>query len=526
MTRWSVLLFALCACAKVSPPGGGPIDRTPPQVVGTAPAADATSVTTGQAIYIDFDEPMDRKSTQEAIFVTPASKLDAVWETATRLRLVLKAGLVENRTYVVTLGTEARDLRSNRLEEAFQFAFSTGDALDRGTLTGRVVNLQGPQRGVTVWAYDLEHFSGQVGADAPAYVTQTGTDGGFRFERLASTRYRLLGFQDDDRDRELGKAEARALNSVDVSVSDVDTTRAGDLRLFSPLVAATLKRISALDQHRLLLVFDRTVDVESLTINIDGLEVQAIHVAPADSTRIHVRTGRQVPGKTYRPVIRLAGEAIDIDEPVRGSGREDTQAPKIVRTQPGATAIELREILFTFDEVMAPKLPGADFWLPSHDLPTPEGEWRWQDPLRLVFELTSPLAQGHLIGKGRWSVVSDLAGNVPTDTLDVAIEVVEVSARPSLEGAIRLAAGIEATTVRIIASTDTESYAMAAVGDTMKVSHLPPGKYQVHGYADTDGDGYHDPGQVDPYRAAEPFGWLGTVELRPSTTTRVDLDIR
>jgi hypothetical protein len=54
---------------------------------------------------------------------------------------------------------------------------------------------------------------------------------------------------------------------------------------------------------------------------------------------------------------------------------------------------------------------------------------------------------------------------------------------------------------------------------------LPLGEYQVYGFADIDDDSQHDPGALHPFRVAEPFGWLGAVDLRPSTTIRADLHI-
>ena len=521
--RYSLLIvLALCACAKVSPPGGGPIDRTSPRVVSTQPAADATGVATDRVIFIDFSEPMDRKSTGEAIFVTPASTLSTVWEGDTRLRLILESGLAVDRTYVVTLGTDARDLRKNRIEEAFQFAFSTGAALDQGMMVGRIVDLQGPRRGVTVWAYDMDHFSGSVGVDAPAYVTQTGSDGRFRFERLAATRYRLMGFDDEDRDRQVGDGEARALGSLDVNVADTDSTQAGDLHLFTPASQPQLTRISAIDQQRLLFVFDREVDVAVLEIEIAGLPILGVHAAPDDLSRIHVRTERQEPGKAYHPRIRLAGESIDVDEPVRGSSREDTRAPEVVQVAPTNPAIELSQLVITFDEAMMPHTPGTDFWLAVDSTVVPRGTWSWPEELRLVYELESPVGQGKLALRGRWAEVTDLAGNLPTDTLDVEIEVLAETDHPSLEGDIRLRVGIDPATIRIIADAAHGSHLLSVDDGVLRAKRLSPGTYQVYGYADLDGDEAHDPGALAPYRAAEPFGWLGSIELRASTTTHAD----
>ena len=76
---------------------GGPIDQTPPRIASTQPATDQTSVATDAAIQIDFSEPMDRRTTQEAIFVAPATDFEMDWEGSATLRLKLAQGLAQDR---------------------------------------------------------------------------------------------------------------------------------------------------------------------------------------------------------------------------------------------------------------------------------------------------------------------------------------------------------------------------------------------------------------------------------------------
>ncbi len=522
-----LLMLLLGACAKVSAPTGGPIDQTPPRIASTQPATDQTSVATDVAIQIDFSEPMDRRTTQEAIFVAPATDFEMDWEGSATLRLKLAQGLAQDRTYVITIGTDAKDRRGNRLEASEQFAFSTGDALDTGVLMGRVVDEEGPRHGISVLAYDLEYFNGRLGHDPPAYATQTGSDGVFHFERLATTKYRLLAFDDLDKDRTLGDRELRALASGDVTIDGSDSTVAGDLYLTPPIVAPLLQQLTALDEHRLLLVFDTACDAESVDVEIDGLEVLGMHNAPTDPNRIYVITGRQSSDLTYPLRIRVGGVSVSLegepDAEIPGARRADTRPPQVVDIRPGEYAIEVEEFVFTFDEMMSPQLPSPGLWETNDSTRVPQGRWRWRDGLHLAYELTKPLVVGSTILEGVWTGISDRAGNELVDSIRVETLVLPEIDRPVLEAAI--SSSSDSARFRIVASTTKERYSFQTSGPELRVTRLVPGQYGIFGFIDVDGDAQHDPGQVKPFRAAEPFGWLGSVELKPSTTTKADLHI-
>ena len=116
-------------------PSGGEVDRRPPTVVATVPRPDATGVPAGEPIAVEFSEAMDRRRTAEAVYVSPRSEAKLRWR-GRRLEIRLAGGLQPRQTYVVTLGSDARDLRGNRLEQSFTFAFATGEELDAGRISG------------------------------------------------------------------------------------------------------------------------------------------------------------------------------------------------------------------------------------------------------------------------------------------------------------------------------------------------------------------------------------------------------
>ena len=106
-------MLALCVlsgCAKIGTPVGGPLDKTAPHIVSHYPLADALQVEPDDVVEIVFSEMMDRERTEEALFVSPTGPQRLKWN-GTKLRVEMP--LATDRTYVLTVGTGARDLRGN-----------------------------------------------------------------------------------------------------------------------------------------------------------------------------------------------------------------------------------------------------------------------------------------------------------------------------------------------------------------------------------------------------------------------------
>ena len=116
----SVLVALLLGCAKVGPPTGGPVDKEPPRILSHYPESDALEVARDTKVEIVFSEPMNREQTEAAIFTSPTGPLQLAWR-GRRLRIAMP--LAEERTYVLTVGTGARDLRGNALTKSLYLGF-------------------------------------------------------------------------------------------------------------------------------------------------------------------------------------------------------------------------------------------------------------------------------------------------------------------------------------------------------------------------------------------------------------------
>ena len=498
------LLFALVllatSCAKVGLPSGGPVDKEAPRILSHYPAADALEVARDEVVEIAFSEAMDRERTEEALFVSPAGPLQLKWRGTTRLQVAMP--LAEERTYVLTVGTGARDVRGNSLAQSFTLAFATGSQLDQGAVRGRVWRDHQPAPRAHVWAYDLETFAGRIGFDEPSYKTQSGSDGAYEFARLAESRYRVLAFADDNRNALPDAGEWLALPAADVVVGAAQA-RAGDLVLArSGDEAPVLNRVQAVHDGRVLLHFASPVDVAVLDLAIDGLGVAAIYADPGAAEKVYVETPPHEPGREYAIArLALAGAAIAWEQPVRGSDRADRKPPVLAvsgqrRLAPG-DPFEL-----VFSEAMQ---PGAldDFWIAGDSTQVPAGVWDWPAANRARYIPTAPLAPGAHRLEGRPELLADRAGNVLADSaLVISFEVDAATA--TIRGEVQSAVG----PVRVEAIGE-DGRTFAAVVDTagrFALDGLLAGSYTLWTFADLDGDGRRGMGALDPFMAAEPYG--------------------
>lgn len=202
------LCFALAVstlffhCAKIEPPPGGPVDKTGPSVLNTYPQTESVAVPSGDEITVEFSEKVNPKSIESAIFISPRmeGKLKYKWQDR-KLVIKLPHNFSPNTTYVVNIGSGLADLRNNRMEKSHQFAFSTGESIDRGKIGGLVLQNGKLVSGVTVAVYDSSQVTSVVNGDSiiPPFLTQTGNEGAFSIEFLPDGRYFPFAFQDKNK---------------------------------------------------------------------------------------------------------------------------------------------------------------------------------------------------------------------------------------------------------------------------------------------------------------------------------------
>ncbi|MBK7860340.1 MAG: Ig-like domain-containing protein [Archangiaceae bacterium] len=105
-------------------------DTTPPEVIGTAPSASATGVSTNVQPSVTFSEAMSAGSNL-ALTVSPDAGCVPTLDGSGTLLTCVHAGLLAASTqYTLTVSTAAKDLANNTLAAPFTFSFTTGSTTD------------------------------------------------------------------------------------------------------------------------------------------------------------------------------------------------------------------------------------------------------------------------------------------------------------------------------------------------------------------------------------------------------------
>jgi hypothetical protein len=226
-------------CAKPGLPGGGPPDELPPQVLLTRPTDGQTGVDRSADIEIDFSEEMNRQTVERSFAVVPRIELRNFRWNGRTLVAEPEVDLPESTTVVVRVGENAQDGHGVTIASAHSFAFSTGDAIDRGVISGSVSSRGQPVASAVVWACRPPVVPDSLGVLNPCgYVSSSDTDGVFRITnvRPAATPYTIVAFVDRDGDRRYGiDTEAgRILASAAFLTAQADSVGGIELPLEQP----------------------------------------------------------------------------------------------------------------------------------------------------------------------------------------------------------------------------------------------------------------------------------------------------
>ena len=517
----SLVVFALClvSCAKMGAPPGGPEDKTGPLLVSQYPDADAVNVSRKMVARLEFTEPVNRASVEASLFLSPdpRQRLRYRWHGNT-LELIYLDDLEENRTYVITVGAQAKDIRGNPAGTPTTIAFSTGSEIDRGRIKGWIAGVESPQT-VSLWAYQFAAGDSldPMTRDAD-YRAQPLEDGTFEFGYLRSGSYRVLAAIDRDFDGLWNpSAELLGIPPWDVTVTDSaapwisfrlanqDTAppsiRAAkvinqwqiDLRLTTPVdslsasfalgdtVVNAVEQYSDLDEPETWHVFpERELSAAAWIVIANGFSAKGVQWSDSEEVEIRARADTTRPvilrsdpdlehkRRTLRETLRLEfAEPITLDSAYldslyywstdedSGSVQLRALAPRVVDVVPTPSFTAGKNYILTFDGRAIRDLSGNSFA---------------DSTTELRFGFYSPDSLGSL----RLDFTSDVSGQHLFDLFGA-------KEHESVE--------------RLVANAPGE----------IVFSNLPPGKYVIEIARDANLDSIFNPGTVTPWQFSEPF---------------------
>jgi len=528
-----MIVLCLVACAKQSPPPGGPVDEVPPKILEVDPPSGTVRVSRDTQVRFLFSEKIDRRSLDEAIFVTPNPGGDLRFDwRGPALEIKFPDSLRSNTTYVVTLGTGIRDLRNNRLDQSISVAFSTGDSIAAGELRGRIYGEK--VQGVLVGAYlvgeDQEPDPTRKEAD---YTTQSGKSGEFEFRYLANGAYRVFAIEDKYGNRLYDRGEDAVgvasgdckLNGEKPQVSDINLRLAQEDTL-KPMLAAVV----ATDNRHLEWRFEEPVlppdqdwfshlRVMPSPEEAAGFAVLASEPYPLNPEVVHSFTAPQAQG-TYRAgadnLFDLSGLPLDSlsrEVEFTVSSQIDTVRPRLVRVVPGdsARAVVLdAPVELTFSELMRMDSSHTIMMIRDTAGVAVQGIGRWKNHFQFEFKPASVWQSRakHVIGIFPDSTF-DLSGLALFDTLRQRVFwTVNADTLSSISGSVSdttTALGqLRMSAKQIVGGKAMYETTVDAPG-LYKFDAVLPGVYQLSVYRDANSNGRYDFGKAFPFFPAERF---------------------
>lgn len=541
-----LLIVLLSGCAGQRPPEGGPVDSTPPEIISVYPAPQTTRFDDNRVIF-EFSEYVDRRSVEEAIFISPSIEQKEFEWSGTEVTLHFLEELKKNTTYVITVGTDVRDVRAgNRMAKSYSLSFSTGERIDRGTITGKVYDENSDKSGVMIFSYRLNSINSDTLNPAntkPDYLTQTGKDGEFRLTNLASGTYRLFAVRDEYRNL-LYDPQTDAVGTVDdIILTDTDTIKQGIQFILAKedTTAPRITSVQTLDNRHVTIVFSEPIDTATIspasilitdTLRQQLLAVYDVYPSNVQGTSFTVMTDKQQKDSLYLVVVRegvkdKSGFSISPlanSKLFTGSSSNDTLPPSIFFSSVKDTAAKIfpdDSILFMFtDAISFVNNDSAIALLKLKDSSLVPHFYLWYNSSTIVIEPTVLLRSEEKYALIlRWNYFPDRLGNRRNDSTSAfVITIDDPENYGSIQGNV---AGVGEKRVVIQAHNVTDNkQAPKKVNVTREgqffLSRLPEGRYVLKVFEDINDNFTHDAGKPFPFRRAERFSFYpDTIRVRP-----------
>ena len=296
--RRALIALALAACASPGFPPGGPDDPEPPTLIGTTPDSGAVNVARDREVVFRFDEVVNERPSGVAelrglVLISPRQGEPRVDWDRTSLGVRARGDWRPNTVYAITLLPGLQDLRNNVRRQPTTIVFSTGATLPATHITGVVYD----------WVAGRAAGGAIVEATTPdsvVYVGSADSTGRFMLAHLPPGTYRLRGFVDPNRNRDLDPREP--FDSTTVRLGD---TASVELYAFvhdslPPRIETAMLR----DSLTVRLTFDKALAPGQ------PLDTSQIRIVRADSTPVRVMAVSlarpetvQAPDTTRRPAV-------------------------------------------------------------------------------------------------------------------------------------------------------------------------------------------------------------------------------
>ena len=190
-------LVLLSGCAKIVTPTGGPKDVTPPSITKEVPANGCNNFK-GNTIKISFNEFVTLNNTFENVLISPPLTQQPTYTLSGKTLIIkFQDTLQSNQTYNIGFANCIQDFTESNPIPFYNFAFSTGEAVDSFMLQGKVIDAKSTDKvkGCFVFAYSQDIDSLPL-TTKPQYITKTQPNGSFTIKNIRPGDYKLFALKD------------------------------------------------------------------------------------------------------------------------------------------------------------------------------------------------------------------------------------------------------------------------------------------------------------------------------------------
>jgi hypothetical protein len=522
-------IFIELNCASRGRPGGGPVDKVPPVILGTEPRPDSTGIKEVEKIEIYFSERMSESSVENSIFISPPLQYEADWSGGDELTLTLSDTLDSEQTYVITIGSGAMDMQKNRMADSYQFAFATGKKLNRGEIYGRVFEIT--EKDIFyVYGYriiDSDSLNPTiVKAD---FLSQPGPNGKFWLRYLPDGNYRVFVIEDQNKNLLLDLALERVGIPVRDVFVDTMTSPVGPINFRVTRIDTTRPEVAgarSVNNRTVLLRINEIIKmlpVESITIKdtLNGEILPIIDLAQNkdEPKQFYLYTAVQDSGKGYRIFIPgledTSGNKQNQLQKTDFTGSEivDTTRFEVKRIEPADSLQNARlssKIALTFSLPLDTSGLAQGFICLDKDSSLISGDWTWKN-----------LSQGFFTQQGGFKPDQQYAFSVSSNHLkslwgDTLIDstytrvffTISKDEFGSVSGNYQSKMPENCTIHLHLISIDrsNSTYRSLINGKTeFQFAQVLEGRYKLGGFIDLDMDGKFSAGNLYPFNYSEPY---------------------
>ncbi len=184
-------------CANIGFPTGGPRDSVAPVLIKALPAEKSINVTEPK-IVLEFDEYITLQNAQATVIVSPVQdKTPIISSLLNKVTVRLRDTLQPNTTYSINFSDAIRDVNEANVYSNYTYVFSTGNQIDSGKLSGKIVLAETGQTDSTLQVYLYTAVTDSIVRTAkPKYISRVNSSGEFNFNNLPAGQFNIYALKD------------------------------------------------------------------------------------------------------------------------------------------------------------------------------------------------------------------------------------------------------------------------------------------------------------------------------------------